>query len=78
MTFAFAAAGRGGHLVPAIAVARELVRRGVSASDIVFFGGERLETTAVPEAGFELVRLDIRGLRRSRPIVVGCRICDRI
>jgi UDP-N-acetylglucosamine--N-acetylmuramyl-(pentapeptide) pyrophosphoryl-undecaprenol N-acetylglucosamine transferase len=65
MTFAFAAAGTGGHLVPAIAVARELVRRGVSASDIVFFGGERLETTAVPEAGFDLVRLDIRGLRRS-------------
>lgn len=65
MTFAFAAAGTGGHLVPAIAVATELVRRGVSASDIVFFGGERLETTAVPEAGFELVRLDIRGLRRS-------------
>ncbi|MFB3048751.1 MAG: glycosyltransferase [Acidimicrobiia bacterium] len=65
MTFAFAAAGTGGHLVPAIAVATELVRRGVPASDIVFFGGERLETTAVPEAGFELVRLDIRGLRRS-------------
>ncbi|GMQ84473.1 MAG: undecaprenyldiphospho-muramoylpentapeptide beta-N-acetylglucosaminyltransferase [Acidimicrobiia bacterium] len=65
MTFAFAAAGTGGHLVPAIAVATELVRRGVSVSDIVFFGGERLESTAVPEAGFELVRLDIRGLARS-------------
>lgn len=65
MTFAFAAAGTGGHLVPAIAVANELVRRGVDASDIVFFGGERLEVAAVPAAGFELVQLDIRGLRRS-------------
>ncbi len=65
MTFAFAAAGTGGHLVPAIAVARELVRRGVEPSNIVFFGGERLEKTVVPAAGFELVKLDIRGLRRS-------------
>jgi UDP-N-acetylglucosamine--N-acetylmuramyl-(pentapeptide) pyrophosphoryl-undecaprenol N-acetylglucosamine transferase len=65
MTFAFAAAGTGGHLVPAIAVANELVRRGVDVSDIVFFGGERLEAAAVPAAGFELVKLDIRGLRRS-------------
>jgi UDP-N-acetylglucosamine--N-acetylmuramyl-(pentapeptide) pyrophosphoryl-undecaprenol N-acetylglucosamine transferase len=65
MTFAFAAAGTGGHLVPAIAVARELERRGIDTADIVFFGGERLEATAVPAAGFELVRLDIRGLRRS-------------
>ena len=65
MTFAFAAAGTGGHLVPAIAVADELVRRGVAPSDIVFFGGERLEVAAVPAAGFELVQLDIRGLKRS-------------
>ena len=65
MTFAFAAAGTGGHLVPAIAVADELIRRGVDASDIVFFGGDRLEVAAVPAAGFELVQLDIRGLRRS-------------
>jgi UDP-N-acetylglucosamine--N-acetylmuramyl-(pentapeptide) pyrophosphoryl-undecaprenol N-acetylglucosamine transferase len=65
MTFAFAAAGTGGHIVPALAVADELVRRGVDAADIVFFGGDRLEATAVPAAGFELVQLDIRGLHRS-------------
>ena len=65
MTFAFAAAGTGGHLFPAIAVARELTRRGVDSADIVFFGGDRLETVAVPAAGFELVQLDIRGLKRS-------------
>ncbi len=65
MTFAFAAAGTGGHLFPAIAVARELTRRGVDSADIVFFGGDRLEADAVPAAGFELVQLDIRGLKRS-------------
>jgi UDP-N-acetylglucosamine--N-acetylmuramyl-(pentapeptide) pyrophosphoryl-undecaprenol N-acetylglucosamine transferase len=65
MTYAFAAAGTGGHLFPAIAVATELTHRGVDAGDVVFFGGDRLETTAVPDAGFELVQLDIHGLRRS-------------
>ena len=65
MTFAFAAAGTGGHIYPALAVADVLVRSGVPASEIVFFGGDRLETRIVPEAGFELVQLDVRGLSRS-------------
>ncbi len=65
MTFAFAAAGTGGHIYPALAVARALVASGIPPSDIVFFGGDRLETRIVPEAGFELVQLDVRGLKRS-------------
>ena len=65
MTYAFAAAGTGGHILPALAVARVLVESGVSASEIVFFGGDRLETRIVPEAGFELVQLEVRGLSRS-------------
>lgn len=65
MTFALAAAGTGGHVYPALAVADALVSRGVSRSDIVFFGGNRLEARAVPEAGYELVQLELRGLQRS-------------
>ncbi|MEA3502835.1 MAG: UDP-N-acetylglucosamine--N-acetylmuramyl-(pentapeptide) pyrophosphoryl-undecaprenol N-acetylglucosamine transferase [Actinomycetota bacterium] len=65
MTFAFAAAGTGGHIYPALAVARVLVESGVPASDVVFFGGDRLETRIVPEAGFELIGLEVRGLKRS-------------
>ncbi|MEA2023681.1 MAG: UDP-N-acetylglucosamine--N-acetylmuramyl-(pentapeptide) pyrophosphoryl-undecaprenol N-acetylglucosamine transferase [Actinomycetota bacterium] len=65
MTFAFAAAGTGGHIYPALAVARVLVSSGVPPSDIVFFGGDRLETRIVPETGFELVQLEVRGLKRS-------------
>lgn len=64
MTFAFAAAGTGGHIYPALAVAEALVSRGVDRSDIVFFGGDRLEATVVPEAGFELIALELRGLER--------------
>jgi UDP-N-acetylglucosamine--N-acetylmuramyl-(pentapeptide) pyrophosphoryl-undecaprenol N-acetylglucosamine transferase len=65
MTFAFAAAGTGGHIHPALAVARSLVASGVDADDIVFFGGDRLETRIVPDAGFDLVQLEVRGLKRS-------------
>ena len=65
MTFAFAAAGTGGHIYPALAVAGALVESGVPASEIVFFGGDRLETRIVPEAGFEFVQLEVRGLSRS-------------
>lgn len=65
MTYAFAAAGTGGHVYPALAVARALTDRGVEADDVIFFGGERIEATAVPDAGFELVPIEIRGLSRS-------------
>ena len=56
MTFAFAAAGTGGHIHPALAVARSLVSAGVDTDDIVFFGGDRLEMRVVPDAGFEFVQ----------------------
>jgi len=68
MIYAFAAAGTGGHIYPALAVARELVAGGIDRDDILFFGGDRLETTAVPDAGFDLVQLDVRGLKRSMTV----------
>ena len=65
MTFSFAAAGTGGHVYPALAVADALVRRGVAPGDIVFFGGDRMEATTVPAAGYDFVGVEIHGLRRS-------------
>jgi len=65
MTYAFAAAGTGGHVYPAIATAEALIDAGVSRSDIVFFGGDRMEVDAVPAAGFAFVPLEIRGFKRS-------------
>jgi UDP-N-acetylglucosamine--N-acetylmuramyl-(pentapeptide) pyrophosphoryl-undecaprenol N-acetylglucosamine transferase len=65
VNFAFAAAGTGGHVYPALAVAGALVEKGVARSDIVFFGGNRMEATTVPAAGFPFVPVEIRGLRRS-------------
>ena len=48
-----AGGGTGGHIIPALAVARELGTR--HAAEILFVGTNRgLETKLVPEAGFPL------------------------
>ena len=65
MTYAFAAAGTGGHVFPALAVADALVADGVDRSEIVFFGGDRMEAKTVPAAGYDFVPVELRGLKRS-------------
>lgn len=65
MTYAFAAAGTGGHVFPALAVADALVADGVPREEIVFFGGDRMEATTIPEHGFGFVQVELRGLKRS-------------
>lgn len=56
--------GTGGHIFPAVAIANELRRRQPDA-EILFVGANgRMEMTRVPEAGYEIVGLDIAGLQR--------------
>ena len=56
--------GTGGHIFPAIAIANELRRRHPDA-EILFVGANgRMEMTRVPEAGYNIVGLDISGLQR--------------
>jgi UDP-N-acetylglucosamine--N-acetylmuramyl-(pentapeptide) pyrophosphoryl-undecaprenol N-acetylglucosamine transferase len=60
--FLMAGGGTGGHVIPAIAVARELKRRG---HDVLFVGTERgVEARLVPAAGFPLETIRIGGLKR--------------
>ena len=65
MTYAFAAAGTGGHVFPALAVADALVAAGAERDEIVFFGGDRMEAKTVPDAGYDFVSIELRGLKRS-------------
>jgi UDP-N-acetylglucosamine--N-acetylmuramyl-(pentapeptide) pyrophosphoryl-undecaprenol N-acetylglucosamine transferase len=60
--FLMAGGGTGGHVIPALAVARELRLRG---HKVFFVGTQRgLEAKLVPAAGFELKTIDIGGLNR--------------
>jgi UDP-N-acetylglucosamine--N-acetylmuramyl-(pentapeptide) pyrophosphoryl-undecaprenol N-acetylglucosamine transferase len=61
-TFAMAGGGTGGHVIPCLAVARELSRRGHRP----FFIGTRrgLEARLVPAAGFPIEWIEVGGLQR--------------
>ena len=57
------AGGTGGHIMPALAVARELLNRGVKIS---WIGANRgLEATIVPQADIELDVINVKGMRQS-------------
>jgi UDP-N-acetylglucosamine--N-acetylmuramyl-(pentapeptide) pyrophosphoryl-undecaprenol N-acetylglucosamine transferase len=67
MTYRFiiSGGGTGGHIFPAIAVADEIKQQHPSAQ-ILFVGAEgRMEMKKVPESGYEIVGLPIRGLQRK-------------
>ncbi len=68
MTYVIAAAGTGGHVYPALAVAESLVDRGVGRPEILFIGGDRLEAEAAPQAGFRFIGFELTKLRRSLSI----------
>jgi UDP-N-acetylglucosamine--N-acetylmuramyl-(pentapeptide) pyrophosphoryl-undecaprenol N-acetylglucosamine transferase len=60
-----AAGGTAGHVVPALAVAEQLRRRG---AEVEFIGGERAEAEMVPAAGFPFHPLRVAGIDRRNPL----------
>lgn len=60
-----AGGGTGGHIFPAIAIARALQRKEPDI-DILFVGAKgKMEMEKVPEAGFKIIGLNIAGMNRS-------------
>lgn len=61
-SFLMAGGGTGGHVIPALAVARELRQRG---NQVFFVGTDRgLEARLVPQDGFRLEKIEVGALNR--------------
>ncbi|MCU0355251.1 MAG: glycosyltransferase, partial [Cytophagales bacterium] len=65
MRIVISGGGTGGHIYPAIAIANALKARHPDA-EILFVGAEgKMEMEKVPQAGYRIVGLPIRGLQRG-------------
>ncbi|MCL2246106.1 MAG: undecaprenyldiphospho-muramoylpentapeptide beta-N-acetylglucosaminyltransferase [Lentimicrobiaceae bacterium] len=63
--FVISGGGTGGHIFPALAIAHQL-KKEISEAEILFIGANgKMEMTRVPEAGFNIVGLDVFGIRRD-------------
>ena len=57
--------GTGGHIYPAIAIARKILEKNKD-SQILFVGAKgRMEMEKIPEEGFSIIGLDVVGIQRS-------------
>ena len=66
--FIISGGGTGGHIFPAIAIANEL-KLNYPNAEILFVGAKgRMEMKKVPEAGYEIIGLEIVGLQRRLTI----------
>ena len=64
--FILSSGGTGGHIFPAVAIAKELVNRYGSNTEILFVGAiGKMEMTRIPAAGFAITGLPVEGLKRS-------------
>ena len=67
MKYLISGGGTGGHIFPAVSIANAL-READPNCDILFVGAlSRMEMERVPQAGYPIIGLPIKGFDRSRP-----------
>ena len=65
MRIIFAGGGTGGHIYPAIAIAKEIIGRNNDV-DVLFVGTEKgLENRIIPLEGFPFKKIKVRGFSRK-------------
>jgi UDP-N-acetylglucosamine--N-acetylmuramyl-(pentapeptide) pyrophosphoryl-undecaprenol N-acetylglucosamine transferase len=63
--FIISGGGTGGHIFPALAIANQL-KKEIPDAEILFIGANgKMEMTRVPEAGYNIMGLDVFGIRRD-------------
>ena len=67
MKYLISGGGTGGHIFPAVSIANALKELDPEA-DILFIGAlGRMEMERVPQAGYKIIGLPVRGFNRARP-----------
>ena len=67
MRYLISGGGTGGHIFPAVSIANALKELDPEAK-ILFVGAlGRMEMERVPQAGYEIIGLPVRGFNRSQP-----------
>ena len=67
MKYLISGGGTGGHIFPAVSIANAL-READPEADILFVGAlGRMEMERVPQAGYKIIGLPVRGFNRSQP-----------
>lgn len=67
MRYLISGGGTGGHIFPAVSIANAL-RELDPEAEILFVGAEsRMEMQRVPEAGYKIIGLPVRGFDRAKP-----------
>lgn len=67
MKYLISGGGTGGHIFPAVSIANAL-READPNCDILFVGAQgRMEMDRVPQAGYKIIGLPVKGFDRSRP-----------
>ncbi|MTI70756.1 MAG: undecaprenyldiphospho-muramoylpentapeptide beta-N-acetylglucosaminyltransferase [Firmicutes bacterium] len=65
MKFLITGGGTGGHITPALAIARE-IKNNIKDADILYVGTEKgLESELVPREGFKFESIRVKGFRRK-------------
>lgn len=68
MNYLISGGGTGGHIFPAVSIA-DALREADPSCNILFVGAlGRMEMERVPQAGYEIVGLPVRGFDRARPL----------
>ena len=68
MRVVVSAGGTGGHIYPALAIINKIKEKEPNSEFLYIGTTDRMESTIIPELGYDYVGLEIKGLNRKKPL----------